>query len=821
MAPCTLDVGSRRVLVSEEGPPAAEFALFDPSDIELAPGEDGALREAGYRTTATNALRRLAMAGITRDFAEECARLVRGKLAETYARGPTVRRIVGLLGPAELFDGGTYDATLRRYDGTFLDLPLLANDAGIASATGVLQAASLVSLLSEVMGETVLVLHTLGHSESLRLGERTLRRHAIAGAAGIPRALRQLAEHPPSAPAASAGPTNEVIAEIIRSRLNECAEAEARDHLARIERALRERTRPNQGPLSDPTLWDAERLLWRGETAQAIARIEAYEASQGRDPATLYLRARASLATGREAPKLIAQRVGELALTMSNFPEVELLAAQAWAAAGDMRRAIPFARDLLANPRLHDELRFAAEIVVRGAKGDSEGPVGEHAFEASPTGELRPISKAPPPSRAAQVPPPSAAPPRSERPEPSLRRPDLTNNSPIARSVPPPVSGRDPRAEPQPPPAEPTRRTLTPPEPPRAARPRDIPRYLTPPERAASPLPPRSGQTAPPARSSVLPAPPASIPPPTQASPAPVVPPNLAPNLPVPSLPSLPITPQAFKRMSEPPAPNVRIEEPPPPPGNNRGSEPPPRPGSEPPSAPRPSPRVVQPEGWPTSLRAPREEVVRPEEIEHTPAAPRTTSSTQQRFMRGASLPPTRSEPVAPVIPRAPVVPRVDIDEAELVETLPLPRGAAEVNLDPNTVPRNPLEARARFTMESRELARRYRREEGLELRLEPRALLLLQRRLVDRFPNRLVTTPDEAREAELHGAFLSELLARLLDAEWVDVSPSELGYWAMVIPAKGSSVGKRVWPFGRVLRFVSSGGEDDLAAFFRKLRES
>src|SRR5579862_7179494 len=101
MAPCTLDVGSRRVLVSEEGPPAAEFALFDPSDIELAPADQGALRETGYRTTATDALRRLAVAGVTRDLADECAEIVRGRVAEAYARGPAVRRIATLLGPAE------------------------------------------------------------------------------------------------------------------------------------------------------------------------------------------------------------------------------------------------------------------------------------------------------------------------------------------------------------------------------------------------------------------------------------------------------------------------------------------------------------------------------------------------------------------------------------------------------------------------------------------------------------------------------------------------------------------------------------------------
>jgi hypothetical protein len=95
-----------------------------------------------------------------------------------------------------------------------------------------------------------------------------------------------------------------------------------------------------------------------------------------------------------------------------------------------------------------------------------------------------------------------------------------------------------------------------------------------------------------------------------------------------------------------------------------------------------------------------------------------------------------------------------------------------------------------------------------------------MQRFLVERFKTRTLTTPEEAREAELHGAVLSELLARLLDAEWSDITPSELGYWAMVIPARGAGSAKRVWPFGRVLRLIASGGEDDLVAFFRKLRD-
>jgi hypothetical protein len=181
-------------------------------------------------------------------------------------------------------------------------------------------------------------------------------------------------------------------------------------------------------------------------------------------------------------------------------------------------------------------------------------------------------------------------------------------------------------------------------------------------------------------------------------------------------------------------------------------------------------------------------------------------------------MPPHRSEP--PPTQRAPAIPRVDIDEPELIETLPLPRGVVEgAAPDVASVPQTPLQARVRFTHESRELARRYRRE-GLELRLELRTVGILQRHLSDKFPSRMVSTTEEAREAQLHGALFSEMLARLLDAEWTDIAPTELGYWAMTLPTRSGNV-KRVWPFGRILRFIASGGEDDLKEFFRKLRDS
>ena len=57
------------------------------------------------------------------------------------------------------------------------------------------------------------------------------------------------------------------------------------------------------------------------------------------------------------------------------------------------------------------------------------------------------------------------------------------------------------------------------------------------------------------------------------------------------------------------------------------------------------------------------------------------------------------------------------------------------------------------------------------------------------------------AWELRRHGALLSEVIARKLGGTWVDVGPSEPGYWAMLV-----SPGMRTHPIGRVYRFVSLG---------------
>jgi hypothetical protein len=90
-----------------------------------------------------------------------------------------------------------------------------------------------------------------------------------------------------------------------------------------------------------------------------------------------------------------------------------------------------------------------------------------------------------------------------------------------------------------------------------------------------------------------------------------------------------------------------------------------------------------------------------------------------------------------------------------------------------------------------------------------------MQARLLERYPSRTITTVEEAVDVRKHGALLSEILARTFDAFWVDIAPSDLGYWAMVVPPD-----TRVWPFGRILRLISmQHKERDLVAYYLELQ--
>ena len=145
--------------------------------------------------------------------------------------------------------------------------------------------------------------------------------------------------------------------------------------------------------------------------------------------------------------------------------------------------------------------------------------------------------------------------------------------------------------------------------------------------------------------------------------------------------------------------------------------------------------------------------------------------------MHGASLPPFRLERPAPMLPTlgGPV--------DELAEHLALPAGLGADEPALETLPKSILEARVAFTLLARELGLDYRLKRGIELRADVSGIEAMQSVLLEIFPDHSIRTAEDTYELRRHGALLSEILARRLDAEWLDISPSELGYWAMICP--------------------------------------
>jgi hypothetical protein len=152
--------------------------------------------------------------------------------------------------------------------------------------------------------------------------------------------------------------------------------------------------------------------------------------------------------------------------------------------------------------------------------------------------------------------------------------------------------------------------------------------------------------------------------------------------------------------------------------------------------------------------------------------------------------------------------------EPELAESLALPLGASESDLGVNELPTTALQARVAMTRLARDIARDYRLWYAKTLRCNILAVDAMQQHLANRFAGAQIAEPAVAWELRRHGALLSEIIARALGGEWVDVAPSEPGYWAMMIPPA-----TRSWPIGRVYRFVSLGNKErDLVSYYLDL---
>ena len=362
---CTLKVGELTVLVADGGVPDVEYALFDPGEIQLHSIGPGNVREGGYQTHVRDARARLEDRGFTPSLADECARLARPWIARTYARCDAARLAAEKLESAELFEGGRFDAASGTYAGSWLDLPALAADLGVAGVQATMQAIHLAALLAEAPADDIVMLSTAEIATQRRPGERTFKRVVLEDPARLLAALRAFKSSPRQVPIVPSdlGPGPKALIDQVRARA--AHSPAARDRLAALEAAMVEPEPPSRGPLAESELWAIEMRLSRGDAAGIGDVLDEIERRRGRLPGTIYLRARAALMSRDEEPRIVAERVSELSSSMPSFHELELLTAQAWTAAGDTRRAKAFARDLMDNAQAPDGVREHARQILR------------------------------------------------------------------------------------------------------------------------------------------------------------------------------------------------------------------------------------------------------------------------------------------------------------------------------------------------------------------------------------------------------------------------------------------------------------------------
>jgi len=933
-----------RVVLRANAPPEAEYILFEIADIELRSSEPGRVREHGYQTTVERARARLRAVGATAALARDCATAMHPVLSKAYARGAAAKHVAPYLSPLELFQAEHYDAASHTYRGVFIDLPLIVADLAAPPAAVALQALYLASLLDEEQDETTIFLSTEAWTKQRKPGERTHRRANVSALRDIRTMLSDLADHAPKPEIREQLPRADVIA-FVRARAESASDDEARALYSSLERAIAVREIPERGPLADRALWAIETRLDTEAYDGILEALEEVERTQGRTPGTTYLRARASLILRLEPPKLIAERVSALALSMTSFQELCVLAAEAWLEAGDARRAMPYARDLVDAPGVDEGLLLRAKRLLARAVGaapethktqfdqmpaaPSQRPAAmpSHPPSVPPVSvpdpnmprsfaparsrvpTQRPIQSAPE-ERPPSVRPPPSSPPAGRRADPP---PALPSSPPPSRQPPNPRShartARDPERDlamppqaplPRPPPVRPPTPTPTAPDG-RAslsAPPAPLPSVPAPSMPSAPPLPRPAAPVPPPLRRRAQGADivPSAPPPPLElelpegdaAASFTLDLPGPEPEPPPPSLSSAPSHDDAVRPSLVPRRRSmgvVQMESRAPPGYDPRaepdGDDPPVRLASAPPSRrapvsnketlkgeeleearrralevhdpvspyeedsharptplrPPPSPRPMPPRSNGPALppmRAPMptptldadlppsstEELART--LEREKSIRRNSYANLGRVsleveleMHGASLPPFRLESPAPLLNRAPVLPKLAGPDDELAEHLALPAGLGADGHAPEALPKSIVEARVAFTLLARELGLDYRLKRGIELRADVSGIEAMQSVLLEMFPDHTIRTAEDAYELRRHGALLSEILARRLDAEWLDISPTELGYWAMIVLPD-----TRVWPFGRVARLVEMGHKErDLVSYYFELQ--
>src|SRR5579859_810094 len=164
----------------------------------------------------------------------------------------------------------------------------------------------------------------------------------------------------------------------------------------------------------------------------------------------------------------------------------------------------------------------------------------------------------------------------------------------------------------------------------------------------------------------------------------------------------------------------------------------------------------------------------------------------------------------------------------EPIEALSLPCGLTESMLPKGARPVGDQQMRIAMVRLARDLGRDYQRWYGRSLATNVDSIERIQRHLLG-YANEVLAGRMDARslapELVRHGVLLGEILARVLGAEWLDVSSDQPASWRMAVPPsdlrglvprdpRGPS--RVVSPVARVHQFlIERNRGEDLVEFF------
>jgi hypothetical protein len=403
----SLVLGDRIVSRSDDGLLAVEYVLFEPDEVIVNSRAYVGAREEGYLTTAAYARERLRAAGISPELARQAWAALPPHSVLALARAPFVVPLLARLQPEEAFEGGTYAARTQDYAGTWLDLRGLAAAVPLDRVAPLLQALHLSALLEEVDDDVPVRLLTAEITHAGQPGTRTWRKVSFVGAERLPgllRAVRTLrGPDPRDRDAADEAAWHEVLLTTLRARAN--ASARARERLLDLTRALggaRGELRSGQNMLvtqkiTDDTLEDPRESVTPDtidvtssdmssspprntpipQTLDLGMADPSLGAAVANDRVRLFemLRNHTELLRGEGHLRDVAQFLSAMGERSAQVPDLVLLAARAWSAAGEIGHARYLAKKLLAAESVPDHVLLVAQEILASTRETKESGI--------------------------------------------------------------------------------------------------------------------------------------------------------------------------------------------------------------------------------------------------------------------------------------------------------------------------------------------------------------------------------------------------------------------------------------------------------------